>query len=105
MNAMFVAGNSDNWKHQCPPGPPSPIPRAPVPGGDGDPAAGLGESPGQRPPEVPAPDDGDAGAVLDDPVVVGGRERAGAAGLAHLILQLSPFVMRIMVGVETSVAV
>ena len=103
---MFVAGNSDNWKkHQCPPGPHSPIPRAPVPGGDGDPAAGLGESPGQRPPEVPAPDDGDAGAVLDDPVVVGGRERAGAAGLAHLILQLSPFVMRIMVGVETSVAV
>jgi len=42
-----------------------------VSGGDGDSVSRLGESPSQRPSKVPAAYDVDAGAVLDDLVVLG----------------------------------
>ena len=49
----------------------APVSHSAVSGGDGDSVSRLGESPSQRPSKVPAAYDVDAGAVLDDLVVLG----------------------------------
>ena len=88
----------------------APVSRSAVSGGDGDSVSRLGESPGQRSAKVPAADDVDAGAVLDDLVVLGRGQRAAAgAGAAGLVVKptccpaTSRLVLQITVGVEASV--
>ena len=85
----------------------APVSRSAVSGGDGDSVSRLGESPGQRSAKVPAADDVDAGAVLDDLVVLGRGQRA-AAGAAGLVIKptrcpATSLVSQFMVGVEASV--
>ena len=88
----------------------APVSHSAVSGGDGDSVSRLGESPGQRPSKVPAAYDVDAGAVLDDLVVLGRGKRAstGAAGLVVKptccpVTSNSLLVLQLIVGVETSV--
>ena len=83
----------------------APVSHSAVSGGDGDSVSRLGESPGQRPSKVPAAYDVDAGAVLDDLVVLGRGQRAaaGATGPCCPAISISRLVLQLIVGVEASV--